>query len=166
MKEYYLKARSYIANATPENNSDSDTLVQVEADLDMLVRSQQTTPVLGEIFALLVFAGITIFLTVFTKPTEPEGWIRLLLDLFAMLVSSVIIFLMIYSMDLDRERDAHILERTTEDDEYLLLFPDTERRLFDQWLSVAVGVIIILVYGGLMAYKWVGWFGGDPLPTT
>ena len=166
LKEYYLKARSYIANATPENDSDSDTLVQVEADLDMLVRSQQTTPVLGEIFALLVFAGITIFLTVFTKPTEPEGWIRLLLDLFAMLVSSVIIFLMIYSMDLDRERDAHILERTTEDDEYLLLFPDTERRLFDQWLSVAVGVIIILVYGGLMAYKWVGWFGGDPLPTT
>ena len=166
LKEYYLKARGYIANATPENDSDSDTLVQVEADLDMLVRSQQTTPVLGEIFALLVFAGITIFLTIFTKPTEPEGWIRLLLDLFAMLVSSVIVFLMIYSMDLDRERDAHILERTTEDGEYLLLFPDTERRLFDQWLSVAVGVIIILVYAGLMAHKWVGWFGGTPLPTT
>ena len=166
LKEYYLKARSYIANATPENDADRDTLVQVEADLDMLVRSQQTTPVLGEIFALLVFAGITIVLTIFTKPTEPEGWIRLLLDLFAMLVSSVIIFLMIYSMDLDRERDAHILERTTEDGEYLLLFPDTERRLFDQWLSVAVGVIIILVYAGLMAHKWVGWFGGTPLPTT
>ena len=166
LKEYYLKARSYIANATPENDADRDTLVQVEADLDMLVRSQQTTPVLGEIFALLVFAGITIILTIFTKPTEPEGWIRLLLDLFAMLVSSVIIFLMIYSMDLDRERDAHILERTTEDGEYLLLFPDTERRLFDQWLSVAVGVIIILVYAGLMAHKWVGWFGGTPLPTT
>ena len=166
LKEYYLKARSHIANATPENDADRDTLVQVEADLDMLVRSQQTTPVLGEIFALLVFAGITIILTIFTKPTEPEGWIRLLLDLFAMLVSSVIIFLMIYSMDLDRERDAHILERTTEDGEYLLLFPDTERRLFDQWLSVAVGVIIILVYAGLMAHKWVGWFGGTPLPTT
>ena len=166
LKEYYLKARGYIATATPENDSDRDTLVQVEADLDMLVRSQQTTPVLGEIFALLVFAGITIVLTIFTKPAEPEGWIRLLLDLFAMLVSSVIIFLMIYSMDLDRERDAHILERTTEDGEYLLLFPDIERRLFDQWLSVAVGVIIILVYAGLMAYKWVGWFGGDPLPTT
>jgi hypothetical protein len=39
-----------------------------------------------------------------------------------------------------------------------LLFPDTERRLFDQWLSVAVGAIIILVYAGLLAHKWLGWF--------
>ena len=167
LKEYYLKARAYINNATPEKDSDQDTLTQVEADLDMLVRSQQTTPVLGEIFALLVFAGITIFLTMFTLPaSESEGWIRLLLDMFAMLVSSVIIFLMIYSMDLDRERDAHTLEQATEEEEYLLLFPDTEQRLFDQWLSVAVGVIIILVYAGLLAHKWVGWFGGTPLPTT
>ena len=50
LKEYYLKARAYINNATPEKDSDQDTLTQVEADLDMLVRSQQTTPVLGEIF--------------------------------------------------------------------------------------------------------------------
>ena len=124
----------------------------------MLVRSKQVSPVLGEIFALLVFAGITIFLTMFTRPSEPDGWIRLLLDMFAMLVSSVIIFLMIYSIDLDRERDAHKLERaSTEDDSLLLLFPDTERRLFDQWLSVGVGAAIILVYAGLLAHKWLGW---------
>ena len=159
LKEYYLKVRSYIANATPVDDSDRDALNQAEADLDMLVRSKQATPVLGEIFALLVFAGITIFLTIFTKPTEPEGWIRLLLDLFAMLVSSVIIFLMTYSLDLDRERDAHKLERTAENGEYLLLFHDTEQRLFDQWLSIVVGISIILVYAGLMANKWLGWFG-------
>ena len=160
LKEHYLKVRSHIANATPVEDSDRDALNQAEADLDMLVRSKQATPVLGEIFALLVFAGITIFLTIFTKPTEPEGWIRLLLDLFAMLVSSVIIFLMTYSLDLDRERDAHKLERTAEDGEYLLLFHDTEQRLFDQWLSIVVGISIILVYVGLMANKWLGWFGG------
>ena len=129
--------------------------------MDMLVRSKQVSPVLGEIFALLVFAGITIFLTIFTRPSEPDGWIRLLLDMFAMLVSSVIIFLMIYSIDLDRERDAHKLERASaDDDNLLLLFPDTERRLFDQWLSVGVGAIIILVYAGLLAHKWLGWLGG------
>ena len=164
LKEYYLKTRKYIADATPGDDTDRQRLNETEAELDTLVRSKQVSPVLGEIFALLVFAGITIFLTIFTKPTEPEGWIRLLIDLFAMLVSSVIIFLMIYSIDLDRERDAHKLEKTAgaEADEYLLVFPDTERRLFDQWLSVAVGVIIILVYAGLMAHKWVGWFGGTP----
>lgn len=151
LKRHYRRARGYIARATPESQSDRDTLAQVEADLDMLVRSQQSTPVLGEIFALLVFAGITIFLTIFTKPSQQGNWISLLLDLFAMLVSSVIIFLMMYSMDLDRERDAHVLERNEEEDEYLLLFPGTEARLFDQWISVTVGVIIILVYAGLLA---------------
>ena len=146
LKEYYLKTREHIANALPQNESDRQSLNETEAELDMLVRSKQVSPVLGEIFALLVFAGITIFLTMFTRPSEPEGWIRLLIDMFAMLVSSVIIFLMIYSVDLDRERDAHKLERVSEtgDESYLLLFPDTEQRLFGQWLSVAVGAIIIL----------------------
>lgn len=160
LKEYYLKTRGYIASAVPADDSDRQRLNETEAELDMLVRSKQVSPVLGEIFALLVFAGITIFLTMFTRPSEPDGYIRLLLDLFAMLVSSVIIFLMIYSIDLDRERDAHKLERTTESggESYLLLFPDTEQRLFDQWLSVGVGAIIILVYAGLLAHKWLGWF--------
>ena len=160
LKEYYIKTRGYIASALPQDDSDRQALNETEAELDMLVRSKQVSPVLGEIFALLVFAGITIFLTMFTRPSEPDGWIRLLLDMFAMLVSSVIIFLMIYSIDLDRERDAHKLERVSEtgDESYLLLFPDIERRLFDQWLSVAVGAIIILAYAGLLAHKWLGWF--------
>ena len=158
LKEYYLKTRRYIATAIPADDADRQSLNTTEAELDMLVRSKQVSPVLGEIFALLVFAGITIFLTTFTRPSEAGGWIRLLLDMFAMLVSSVIIFLMIYSIDLDRERDAHKLERgDSDDDTFLLLFPDTERRLFDQWLSVGVGAIIILVYAGLLAHKWLGW---------
>jgi hypothetical protein len=68
---------------------------------------------------------------------------------------------MIYSIDLDRERDAHKLEKVRESgpESYLLLFPDTEQRLFDQWLSVAMGAIIILVYAGLLAHKWLGWLG-------
>ena len=160
LKEYYLKVRKHIADATPGDDSDRQALNQAEAELDSLVRSKQVSPVLGEIFALLVFAGITIFLTMFTKPSEPDGWIRMLLDLFAMLVSSVIIFLMIYSTDLDRERDAHKLEQASEDGDYLLLFPDTEQRLFDQWLSIAVGVGIVLTYAGLLAHKWLGWFSG------
>ena len=47
---------------------------------------------------------------------------------------------MIYSIDLDRERDAHKLERVSEtgDESFLLLSPDPESRLFDQWLSRAL----------------------------
>ncbi len=114
LRDYYLKVREYIANALPLDDSDRQTLRETESDLDTLVRSKQVQPVLGEIFALLVFAGITIFLALFTKPLEVEGWIRLLVDMFAMLISAVIIFLMFYSLDLDRERDAHKLEQTDE----------------------------------------------------
>ena len=160
LKEHYLKARSYFHQAAISNDSDRQILNETEAELDALVRSKQATSVLGEIFALLIFAGITVFLTLFTKPTEPDGWIRVLLDLFAMLVSAVIIFLMIYSLDLDRERDAHKIELADDSGDYLLVFPDTEQRLFDQWLSIAVGIAIVLTYGGLLANKWVGWFGG------
>ena len=160
LSEYYLKTREYIASAVPGDDSDRQRLNETEAELDMLVRSKQDSPVLGEIFVLLVFAGITIFLTMFTRPGELDGWIRLLVDLFAMLVSSVIIFLMIYSIDLDREWDAHKLERVSESGSeiYLLLFPYPESRLFDQWLSVGVGAVIILVYASLLAHKWLGWF--------
>ena len=152
--------RGYIASAVPQDDSDRQRLNETEAELDMLVRSKQVSPVLGEIFALLVFAGITIFLTMFTRPSDLDGYMRMLLDLFAMLVSSVIIFLMVYSIDLDRERDARKLERISDSgvDSYLLLFPDTGQRLFDQWLSVGVGAIIILIYAGLLAHKWLGWF--------
>ena len=78
-----------------------------------------------------------------------------MLDLFAMLVSSVIIFPMIYSIDLEGERGAHKLERVSESgsDYHLLLFPDTEQRLSDQCLSVGVGAIIVLVYAGWMAHN-------------
>ncbi len=161
IRENYLKVRSHIANAVPLNSADRQALNRCEADLDVLVRSNQVSPVLGEIFALLVFAGITIFLTIFTRPSEEGAWLRLALDLFAMLVSAVLIFLMAYSIDLDRERDAHKLERAmvSENPTYLLVFADTEERLFDQCLSVAVGIAIILAFVALLGRKWLGWFG-------
>ena len=119
----------------------------------MLVRSKQVSTVLSEIFALFLFAGITVFLILFTRPAVEIVWIRLGVDLFAMLTSSVIIFLMIYSIDLDRDRDADKLEQI--DGKYSIKFNNTEDRLFDQWLSGVVGVIIIAVYVGLLAYKWL-----------
>ena len=117
LKEIYRVIRSYIDRAKDHpgflSESNRQTLSEVEAELDMLVSSKQTTSVLGEIFALLVFAGVTISLALFTIPSESNPWIRLLLDLFAMLVSSVVIFLVIYSVDLDRQRDAHKLAEIT-----------------------------------------------------
>ena len=162
LESIYLKIRSYInqAKARPDllSQSNRQALSEVEAELDMLISSKQTTSILGEIFALLVFAGVTISLALFTIPSESDPWIRLLLDLFAMLVSSVVIFLVIYSVDMDRQRDAHKLaEPTSENDDYLLLFPKTDERLFEQYLAVIGGSAIIAVYALLLADKWGVW---------
>lgn len=156
LKKIYLRIRGYINRAKEHSDllseSNRQALSEVEAELDILISSKQTTSVLGEIFALLVFAGVTIFLALFTIPSESNPWIRLLLDLFAMLVSSVVIFLVIYSVDLDRQRDAHKLaEPASDNEDYLLLFPNTEERLFEQYLAVIGGAAIIVVYAVLLA---------------
>lgn len=114
---------------------------------------------LGEMFGIVVFAGITIALALFTRPPDTEGWIRLLVDLFAMLISSVIVFLVVYVFDLDRERDEPKLERYMATEGYSLRFPDAGERVFDQSLSIVVGIAIVATYAGLLTHKWLGWFG-------
>lgn len=159
LRDNYFQVRRYIAEAAPENDADRQLLAQMESGLDSLVRSNQATPVLGEIFALFVFAGITVFVSMFTKPEVSEGWIRLLVDMFAMLISSVVIFLMMYSIDLDHERDAEKLALSADGGDFVLTFPVTVQRQFDQWLSITVGVMVILSFFVLLGHKWMGWFG-------
>ena len=155
----YANARVYMAKAVPQNSSDREILNQAEVDLDMLVHSKQIGLALGEMFGIVVFAGITIAVALFTRPPDAEGWVRLLVDLFAMLISSVIIFLVVYVFDLDRERDEPKLERYAATESYSLRFPDAGERVFDQLLSIVVGIAIVVTYGGLLMHKWLGWFG-------
>ena len=112
-------------------------------------------------FALVVFAAVTIGLALFSLPPQVEGWTRLLVDVFAMLVSSVTIFLLVHIQDLQRERDAPKLEALDPPGPVpgrlrcLVLFPDTAHRTFDQWLSVVVGVAIVATYVGLLTSRWL-----------
>ena len=151
----YTKARSYIANATPQIGTDREILNQASIDLDVLVRSKQTGLLLGEMFAIVIFAGITISLALSTNPSGMEGWIRLQLDLFAVLISSVIIFLIFYVFDLDHERNESKFEEDKKTGDYFLRFPNIRQRAIDQWISFAGGVAIVGVYIGLLADKWL-----------
>ena len=60
--------------------------------------------------------------------------------------------------DLHRERGTGKLEFMTEYGDYMVRFPDTQRRSTDQLLSVVVGVVIVATFTGLFGYKWLGWF--------
>ena len=159
LRDAYTKARSYIVKANLQDSANRETLNQVETDLDALVRSKQMGLVLGEMFAIFIFAGITISLALFTIPAKSEGWIRLMVDLFAMLISTVIVFLVVYVFDLDRERDDSKLEQDTETGGHFIKFPGIDERKFDQLLSIFVGIGIVVIYAVLLSHKWLGWFG-------
>ena len=156
LEDAYERVRSCILNGSPRNNLDYEISSQAAAELDTLVHSKQGGLVLGEMFAIVIFAGITVVLSLLTYPSGQTGIARVLVDLFAMLMSAVVIFLVFYVFDLDRERSDSKLEYSAVHGEYILRFPDAGRRLFDQTLSIFVGVAIVLTYGGLLGHKWLG----------
>lgn len=162
LENAYGEARNYIAAARANVNDIKDVdlqlLTESEANLDALVRSKQQDITPGEMFALFIFAGITVSLALLSRPPEAEGWNRLLVDIFAILISAVIVFLVVNVWDLRRERDESKLELRLKSQDYMIQFSDAKRRSFDQWLSIVVGTLIVLVYAGLMSHKWVGWF--------
>ena len=161
LKNAYMEARNYINQARGDGESleapDLQWLSEAEASLDDLARSKQQDITPGEMFALIIFAGITISLALLSRPPEAEGWNRFLVDVFAMLISGVIFFLVVNVWDLRRERDETKFLIVDGRVDYTVRFPDGKDRSFDQKLSIVVGGLITLVYAGLLAHKWVGW---------
>ncbi len=127
-----------------------------------MIRSKQVDIHLGEIFALGIFGAITIGLALFSLPLDGwDGWRRFLLDIFAMVLSAVVVFLLAHAWDLQRERDDYKLDSIESSDKYRfyeIRFPDTQRRMLDIWPSVGVGTGLIIAYVALLGDKWVGWF--------
>ena len=164
LKLAYVQARRHITAVNIDDLSDFDAqmLNDLEGELDGLIRSKQADIHLGEIFALGIFGAITIGLTLFSLPLNVlDGWRRFLVDIFAMVISAVVVFLLAHAWDLQRERDDYKLEPIETSDEhrfYEIKFPDTQRRMLDIWLSVVVGTGLIIIYVALLGDKWVAWF--------
>ena len=165
-EEAYARARQLIADVDPAplGEADIQLLSDAEANLDGLARSKQVDIHLGEMFALYVFGLVTVGLALFSRPPDVEGWTRLQVDLFAIVISAVVIFLLAHIHDLQKERDESKLQTPaklpTEHRHRVVRFLNTERRSFDQALSIFVGLAIVLIYAGLLANKWIGLFSG------
>ena len=162
LRNAYSEARRYIRSArnSPERMTEVDVqlLTDAEAILDTLALSKQQDITPGEMFALFIFALITISLALASWPPETQGWTRLLVDLFAVLISAVIVFLVVNVWDLRRERDEGKFESGLGDDDVGIRFTDIRLRSFDQLLSVIVGGTLVVTFASLLAHKWVGWF--------
>ena len=182
LQSAYDEARRLIvAGLRHAGQQDRDKLISAEAELDTLSHSRQQGINFGELCALFIFAGITVGLALFSRPVV-SGLTGFLIEMLTVLFSAVIVFLAINVLDLQRERSAQILQKksacwpliasqrdggsrfwpgfksTTRPPEfggYNVVFQHQARRTLEQWISVTVGIAIVVAYAMLLADKWM-----------
>ena len=161
----YIAARQAVNQALPKaSRRDREKLREVEVDLDILAHSRRQGINFGEICALFIFAGLVVGTALLARPADVQGLTGFLVEMFAMLFPAVIIFLAFNVLDLQRGRVAQILVSAPQYQGYGVSFQDTviegktiehsSRRTAEQWISVAVGLALIVAYGGLFLHKW------------
>ena len=160
----YERARELVAGARdPDLMVDVQrSLEETEIGLDAMARSKQQGIVLGELFALVIFGGMVAGFSVITRP-DVTGWTLALVDLNAMLLPSVVVFLLVNVWDLQLERDKAILgvrEVAGRNADFGLLFGDSADRGLNEWISVVLGVGVIVAFAVLLWLKWsADWVG-------
>ena len=159
LKGAYERARYHISNVPDLTDSfDRELLVDAESSIDDLARSKQLGLVLGELFSLNVFAAITIAFSILVRPDVEGNLLAMLYDIFAMLISAVILFFTVHVWDLHRERSKEQLRFNEGSKDYLVQFLHLGQTTTDQWFSIVAGIAIVLTYVVLLAQKWLGWF--------
>ena len=108
----------------------------------------------GELFALIVFGGITVFLGLASRPGV-TGWIGFLVEMLVVLFSAVIVFLVVNVWDLHRDRAGEILEEREDYEGYGVVFRDAVNRRFEQTTSIVIGLLVTIAYAALLWYKWL-----------
>ncbi len=150
----YHRARTGLSEAAANASSNDRTrLADAEAQLNIVVHSRGHGIEFGELFALVIFGGITVFLALASRP-EVLGWAGFLFEAFAVLFSAVMVFLVISVWDLQGERTARVLQKGGFG-EYQIAFRDAGNRSFERWISAIIGMAIIVAYSYLLWQKWL-----------
>ncbi len=153
----YQQAKLCFAQAIAAGPKADDhlKLSEAEAQLNALAYSRQQGIDFGELFALITFSAITVVLALASR-LDVSGWTAVLVELFAMLFSAVIIFLVSNVWDLQRDRTSRILQKLPDGDGYGVVFRDVQSRRFEQGTSIIVGLAVTAAYFGLFWHKWLG----------
>ena len=163
MVDAYHEFRKAVSSArqrtlATRENDDLVALSEVESNLDSLTFSKQQGPMLGELFALMVFAAIVIALSLFTRPSDVFGWSGVLCEMIGVMLSTVIVFLTVNIWDLQIDRD-HAILNLAQNGEYSVAFESTQSHVFEKRLSVIVGIATIAAFGILLWFKWISPLG-------
>lgn len=158
LADAYRSARSSIRGAYQATTADVDRreLAEAAAEVDALAHSRQEGQDFGEYVALVVFAVITVALILLSLDAEATGWNGFLIEMFTILFSAVIIFLVVNVWDLQRERGAAVLRPEADSEGYGVVFRDAVGRRFEQVVSIVVVLAMTAAYGWLLWGKWLG----------
>ena len=158
------KERLDRAEATNPDPDDQAQLAEAETQLNVIAHSRQQGIDFGELFALIIFGGITVFIGLASRPGV-TGWIGFLVEMLVVLFSAVIVFLIVNVWDLHRDRAGEILERRLYQDydgdgvvfydSYSVVFRDAVNRRFEQTTSIVVGLLVTAAFAVLLWYKWL-----------
>ena len=156
LQNAYNQAKLCFAQLDTANLAPTDQvqLAEAEAQLNTLAHSRQQGIEFGELFSLIIFGGITVFLALLSRP-DVSDWTGFLIDIFTVLFSSVIVFLIVNVWDLQRDRIGRILQKQPDYDGYGVVFRDARSRRFEQGISIIIGIAVTVAYAGLLWHKWV-----------
>ena len=156
LRDAYMSARDRLTrpiglSVGPE---DRKLLADARAQLYALTHSRQQGIDFGELFALVTFGATTVVLALASRP-RVSGWNALLVELFTVLFSAVIAFLVVNVWDLQRDRSAKVLEWDALPGDYNVVFREAKSRRFEQAICVIVGALVTAAYAGLLWGKWI-----------
>ena len=165
LEDAYGNARHIISKSLDRAvGTEREKLKELEVDLDTLAHSRQQGINFGELCALCIFAILVVGTALLSRPAEVSGVTGFLVEMFAMLFPAVILFLTFNVFDLQRDRVSRILEEDPKYAGYGVAFHDTvhqsatvihsNRRVVEQWISIGVGLLLIVAYSALFLNKW------------
>lgn len=155
--------RGLLAESTEEITDDE--LVEINKDLNFLVYSKVKGRELTEPIVLILFAIITVTLTLATRPevvhlkglVQVASWTGFMIDLFSALFSAAIVFLTVNLFDLWKERKSSVFDSIISTDLQLINRPFGN--ILEQVISILLAfgmtvVVFVLLYGKWMSFWW------------
>ena len=138
---------------------DKKIFSEILGKIDMLVHSKQQGINFGELTALFILTFITTGGILFLFPSEAKGWAGFFIEMFAFLMASTVLFLLFNILDLQKDRNHPILQnmssQSNKDDNFSILFRDTQNRNFERWISIIICICITFAYAWLLWSKWL-----------
>ena len=147
-----------ISNELHASAEQRNEIAQIRTELDALAHGRQQAREFAERIALWLI-GTTIMAFCLALPPESSGWSRLLSETFAVMLASIVVYLLFHLADMRRSRadelltDKNVSEAVASERDLYVRFRDEKDA---RWQRIFAGLIILGVVGtvvGLLAWS-------------